>query len=156
MKRITLHFQENFLDTLICSWYRKKYEMNIVFIWDSMIPGIIDIWIKTEDTFAEAKICKNGPCKVFWKLRLIFWPRQQTSSIKRAVKKAKRNWSKFLGKRNLSNPRGLRRILSWMYDQLLLVNYKLDWQGQNHWGDRGVMALLTSISKPKKVSQLQF
>ena len=66
-----------------------------------MIPGIIDIRIKTGDAFAEAEICKNGPYKVSWKLRLIFWPRQQTSSIKREVKKATRSWSKFLVKRNL-------------------------------------------------------
>ena len=96
-----LHFQENFLDTLIRSQYRKKYEMNIVFIWDSMIPGIIDIWIKTGDAFSKAKICKNRAWKVFWKLRLIFWPRQQISSIERGVKKATGNWSKFLEKRNL-------------------------------------------------------
>ena len=76
-----------------------------------MIPVIIDIRIKTGDAFAEAKFCKNGSYKVTEKLRLIFWPRQQISPIKREVKKSTRNWSRFLVKRNLQNSRDLK-ILS--------------------------------------------
>ena len=54
-----------------------------------MIPGIIDMQIKTGDVFAEAEICKYGPYKVSWKLSLISGlgskPLQLKETLKRQI-----------------------------------------------------------------------